>query len=543
MKRPGQVILVVLFSIFLFAPIVAQSAGVEGQQLELRNLAEPPDLSAGALLDTTTYRQASAYLTDHMPFRIPATRAEAWVDIEVFKDPSHPDLVFGKDGWWFFDDYLTLGCDVPAEASLIRHRVEALRAVTEASGRAFRFIVAPGKPAIYPEYLTKDLVERSQCSIDRREQLQAALASDPNTVTLWEPLLAEKALITDQAPEAALYFRRDTHWTPRAASVMVRETVDSFDPDLWTEDSRVQKGTDKMYSNLRYAAGLPGYDYADQWRIERPGVTFDSVSEYWVDATSDELQAPEDPDPQWKIEDGGTKLVRLVDYPELDFHPVIRVESSATGGAELIPGKTFILHDSFVRSSIWMFPEYFEDTTFAVRSLAYNSPWLTRELANADTFMFEIADFGMWDEFLNSWPMLSRSVEAYWPDLERYVVPSEPDTSTGLEVRDGRWRSTNDDPQLQLAPLAASTEGAYRFVVLDVTADTASTAELFYSPVGGAFDAEHRLEQPVEVGRHRIVFDVSAVTDTGAGEMSLRIDPAQSAGITVHSVDVLDIPG
>jgi hypothetical protein len=91
--------------------------------------------------------------------------------------------------------------------------------------------------------------------------------------------------------------------------------------------------------------------------------------------------------------------------------------------------------------------------------------------------------------------------------------------------------------------LAASTEGAYRFVVLDVTADTASTAELFYSPVGGAFDAEHRLEQPVEVGRHRIVFDVSAVTDTGAGEMSLRIDPAQSAGITVHSVDVLDIPG
>ena len=543
MNRTGQVILVVAFSLFLFAPLVAQSAGVEGEQLELRNLAEPPEMSPSDLLDASTYRQFSAYLTDHMPFRIPATRAEAWVDVELFHDPSHPDLVFGKDGWWFFDDYLTLGCDAPVDASFIRHRVDALQAVTEASGRQFRFIVAPGKPAIYPEYLTDDLVERSQCSIERRTQLQAALRSDRSVISLWDPLLSEKAKIADDSPEAALYFRRDTHWTPRAASVMVREAVNSLSPGLWDDDALVQRGTDKMYANLRYAAGLPGYDDADQWVIERPGVTFEAVDEYWVDATSDQLQTPDDPTPQWRIEDGGTELVRTVDYPELDFHPVIRVRSAAHPGVEMIPGNTFILHDSFVRSSIWMFPTYFEDTTFAVRSLAYNSPWLIDGLADADTFMFEIADFGVWDEFVDSWPMLSRSVEAFWPDLERYVTPSQPDTSTGLEVLDGGgWRSTNDDPQLQLAPLAAAADDAYRLVVLDVSSNAASTAELFYAATGETFNAEQRLTQPVETGRHRIVFDLSAVADTSDGEISLRIDPAQADGVTVHAIDVLDVP-
>ena len=183
-------------------------------------------------------------------------------------------VVVGKNGWLFlaFDDPRQGGAArLPQVTKIINDAVGLIRA----RGIECAVLVAPAKARIYPEFLPDDWTFSPEAERRYRlamEQLRAGGAVVPDLAQLF-------ANGRRSAPDEALYFRNDIHWTPAAAQLAATELVAQLSQRIRLPPSRApgtrlgervqMPGTENDLLNLLPGAERSKYQ-VEPYLVRRP---------------------------------------------------------------------------------------------------------------------------------------------------------------------------------------------------------------------------------------------------------------------------------
>lgn len=182
--------------------------------------------TATATAASGTLAAAAAAFDGQFAFRGRLVTAQAWLRARLFGVSPLPTVWRGRDGWWFYaddgavEDATNASPLTPAELEEWQVALQHTRDWLAARGTAYVFVIAPDKPAIYPEMLPPALHPRPGPT--RVDQLVAHLRAHTTVpvVDLRPPLLAAKA-------SARLYHRTDSHWNDIGAAVAYRAILDA----------------------------------------------------------------------------------------------------------------------------------------------------------------------------------------------------------------------------------------------------------------------------------------------------------------------------
>ncbi len=282
---------------FFSLPIAARVVGITAQSFENRPFAERPKLSQG----WDAFQQTSQFLTDRMPLRAQAVRANThiWTNI-LGTDPRYgqqtmladdqalpfagdaeqpPDpnvqtpqqkaaqVLRGDNGWLYLRGELERACVplVPYKLAIARwlSLVETIRA----SGRDVVLIVAPDKASVYPEHLPEDY-DFDDCAPEGKELFWTNMeraARDSALVPLRADLVRRKADFGDD-----LYARQDSHWTSLGSLSLVRAALDRVGQGVRIEPGEiVDPGRAKYQGDLTVLLGQPEQDTRAERKIRR----------------------------------------------------------------------------------------------------------------------------------------------------------------------------------------------------------------------------------------------------------------------------------
>lgn len=344
---------------FFATPVALRAVGITARPFENRRLAEAPSLSQG----WDAFDQATRFLTDRMPLREEAVRADSYISRRIFDTTpryaargaaarADRALPFagaqqgdgaagaggaagqatrvdeGKDGWLYLADEFTAACSptVPIERALGAWR--RLVSIVRASGRRAVVLVAPDKGSVYPEHVSLG-PRTSACARRGKERLWTLLERAPRSdgvIALRRALLSRK-----RRSRGLLYSRTDSHWNQRGATTLVEAA-------------------------LRYVGG--GVEVARGEIVERGNVTF----------TGD--------------------LTTLLGDPQTETGPRRDVRRSTA--APRVPGRTAYVLDSFgdiVNPQLIPYLEQF-------RRVPWDTPprQLLDAIAGADSVIFQVVE-------------------------------------------------------------------------------------------------------------------------------------------------------
>lgn len=285
-------VLAAIAAAFFATPLALLVVGVRAGEFENRQLASAPSLESGwDVFDETT-----RWLTDHMPLREEAVRANTRISLDVFdttplygqiahettsipagepagQEPAPPpatasQVLRGEDGWLYLQGEIDRACGpfVPFAEALARWR--RLVDIVRVSGRRAVLLVPPDKTAIYPEHLPGDLPTRG-CLDAANAQLWDLLEPPRGGVVgLREPVARLKAE-TDEL----VYKRKDSHWNDIAALETVRHALAGIGaPVSVRPEEIVDPGPAAYNGDLTVLLGVPESDEAPRRKIaRRPG--------------------------------------------------------------------------------------------------------------------------------------------------------------------------------------------------------------------------------------------------------------------------------
>ncbi len=186
--------------------------------------AEVPRDTPAAVAPVTSLADAARRFERRFAFRPRLVRWQAALRYRLLGVSPLPTVLAGRDGWWYYADDGALedaGNTPPFSAAELDHWRTTLQRTADwlaARGIAYVFVVAPGKPAIYPEYLPAALHRRAGPS--RADQLVAMLRARTTVpvVDLAPALLAART-------HARIYHRTDSHWNDLGAAIAYREIL------------------------------------------------------------------------------------------------------------------------------------------------------------------------------------------------------------------------------------------------------------------------------------------------------------------------------
>ncbi len=337
---------------FFAAPVALRAVGVHANAFENRRLAQAPELSQG----WEVFQQATRFLTDRMPLREQAVRANTKLWDKVFgtaprygsaaKDralpfggapgaagapPGTPQAQAGgaprgRDGWLYVPDELSTMCKPPVPFPQAIRRWEQLVSLVRASGRRAVMLIPPDKGSIYPEHLPADSSLTRCAKRGKREfwQQVSRLPRGAGLVGLREELLSLKRQTSD-----LVYSKSDTHWTTVGAIALVRAALAS-----------VGRG-------VQVAPG--------EFRPARPQPLVGDLSV-------------------------------LLGDPRSETVPQRIIRRSPT--APRVPGRSLFVHDSFGNAPMALLRPYFEDLDVMLWD-SVKPAQAARRIAAADTVIFE----------------------------------------------------------------------------------------------------------------------------------------------------------
>ena len=315
-------VLVALFLVVLSAPMAALIMGARPGDYLNKTLAEPPDLTLGAVSDTTYFVGLDDFIDENFPVRPQAIEARAAFELWLLSNSPNPRVVVGRDGWLFFDTTLEPEC--PSTAEEVLAQVDSLASSFAALGRDFRFTVAPDKRSIYPDRLPSSAAEATTCTDLQRPDLRAGMAARPeNTVDLWGPVLRQAEL----QPDEPVYRPHDTHWNPYGAAAAIGSIVESVSPGVWSREDIDPGPGYEVVGGLSRMLGLINTELV-------PGLTSDRADGDAGPVTSTTTLAP--------------RVKRMV----------------TTGGAPTVQGRTLIVGDSFFGGVLDHFAPWFADIIY-----------------------------------------------------------------------------------------------------------------------------------------------------------------------------------
>lgn len=202
MKRLSQ-IFITLFLVLCLTPFVGLLLGFESAGGANEILSPPPRFGL------TVLNECADFVADRFALRQQMISLWSFVNEKLLHTSAEEQVILGSDGFLYFsetlDDYTGVSL-TDAELEQIALRLAALQQTLEAEGKAFVFTIAPNKNSLYPEHMPASYPSRHENS--NAVRLQPYLAQHGvNYVNLFMSL-----------SEAQLYYRTDTHWTPRGAA-------------------------------------------------------------------------------------------------------------------------------------------------------------------------------------------------------------------------------------------------------------------------------------------------------------------------------------
>jgi alginate O-acetyltransferase complex protein AlgJ len=363
-----RILFAILAVAFFATPIAARMVGVTAESFENRPFAGAPKPSQG----WDAFGQTTRFLTDRMPLRAQAVRANTriWTDVfgttprygpvqapggdqalpfagapaaepaqapaDAAASASAAQVLVGRDGWLFLQGEQDRSCQPFMAFGEALGRWEELAAQIRADGRRVVLAVPPDKGSVYPEQLPDFPGEACAAAGKRRlwSLLSGAEAGTPQrVVALRDDLLAQKPSAGDD-----LYARKDSHWTTFGSLALVRALV----------------------GELGDAGGA-----TPEIRLRPDEIVDPGRAEYTGDLTA------------------------LLGAPETDTQA--RREIRRAAQAPRIPGRTVLVGDSYSEAPLPQLTPYFDD----LRVLSWvNTPaaQMADEIEQADTVVLETVE-------------------------------------------------------------------------------------------------------------------------------------------------------
>ena len=358
-RRLDRLVLVVTL-LGLLVPWGMLLAGFRPRPIENRPLARLPAITVTALLDGSWFRGADAFLSDNVwvrPYAIRIRGEAYWRS----GGTGNPEVLRGTGNWLFTREEFEPTCRT--DATQVLSAVQHVADVAAASGMTFRFLVIPDKHDIYPEHVGADPFPPA-CTEPQRAPLRAGIARlGPLAVDSWTVLTKARA----DDPQAQLYYAADTHWTPLGAAAVVRALVRSIDPGVLAADDLAIKGDFRRSVDLADQIGIHRVETTP--RVVRPGVT----------VTRTDVASPD-----------GIRTARAI------------FETTATGQAPTVAGRTLILYDSFFGIDVGVVAPCFADAVWVHIGDITSHPELASRLGPFKTVVFERVERAIYASDLNA---------------------------------------------------------------------------------------------------------------------------------------------
>lgn len=350
----------------IFGPLGLYVAGVRPQPFENKPLAQAPRPGDG----WAALRDLPAFASDHLPGREQAVRSAAWIDYFLLgtlpdraaegpalaKLPgpdgplrASPGVVRGRDGYLFLGDEFDSDCVVGAPFQSWLTAWQELASTIESSGRRVVFTVAPNKSSLQTDTLPA-AVPHGQCATTGMAEQNRIL--DANTHPLYLDL--RRALQAEWSAGEQVYWRTDTHWSPRGSATFARLLADRLVPGF-SDRITLDPAPVTRLGDLVRLAGLDFTETAPGARVVT-GAT-----------------------PRWTSD---------TDYgADGDVLNVHRWRSSPTGRS--IPGRTVLIGDSFTYYALANLRQLFAQGEFFW--VGFDDPQaVVHAVARADTVVIEV---------------------------------------------------------------------------------------------------------------------------------------------------------
>jgi len=360
-----KVIVLVWSSLLLGVPALLFAIGYVPENMENRSRSPMPAFSPGSLVDTGYYADLARHLSDYLPMRSLAIRADSAIDLWLFSDSPTSSVVKGRDGWFFARESVVSDCLGEDERSRFQaDRVTSLAQFLAAGNTRLLVAVVPDKESVYPEYLSGIARMGARCGDATREYLRRVLADTGDVYLDVFSLLERHRASPDHIP---LYSPLDTHWTTYGSGLFAEQFVKATEP--WSlVDARLERpGNDTGGGELSrmMAVDLPD-TRGGRYIWSRPGVR-----------EGDNHVIPHG---------GRGEAYRL-------FGGV------AEGSARLSDMKVVVIHDSFIYYT-WDHLARFFETALYVHWGVVDNPEVAGFMSDADIVLIESAERFAFDRFV-----------------------------------------------------------------------------------------------------------------------------------------------
>lgn len=273
-----------------------------------------------------------AAIIDQFPFRSRIIQGVRSFDLNPGGRAMFGEVTLGRDGWLFFRDDSGARLRGVEYVEEFQKQLSGLFTYADRLQYPLVVVVIPPKQAIYPEKLRGPDLEYFNRFTAERARFYEALDEFPARLV---PRVRSELESLKQTSRELVYHPQDTHYTHVGAMVVARSIVEAFSPGIWDEEAVRNERARPGYGDL---VGLAGFGAGwEQWEVIVSSVRRPGVSVETRELLSGE-DTPTDP---------------------------IRFQMTSEAGAMLIPGRSLIVHDSFIggflRDSL---AQYFEDVTF-----------------------------------------------------------------------------------------------------------------------------------------------------------------------------------
>lgn len=343
----GGICLFLLTTPILLFPVALHYNYSYLRSVEKRRPEKAPKIeSLAVFFDNDFYSKFDPFLSDRMAFRGSIIQTKRLIDVKLLRESRIGAVDIGQEvnqqHWMFLiQSYWDPAVQTEEAAREVVQLLNEFLVQSKQYKAEFRLAIAPDKHTIYPEYLNQKGRYDIQQTSNARKIFHDwfGQTNDSRIINLWSELLAEK-----KRTDALLYGPTDTHHTYVGAMVMLREIIESIDPSLWNEENIVPVGQKSIY-DLNTKIGVVNPDAPiDILEVQRPGVKVE------------------------KVFLGDQELENLSNYQEAIANANRRLLARAVMSSQdqpLIPGKTLVIHDSFIHSFLRpSIMQFFEDVSF-----------------------------------------------------------------------------------------------------------------------------------------------------------------------------------
>lgn len=183
---------------------------------EKRQLKTAPDLPKNYHELWKFPKNFEEFFDDNYGFRKTLIFLNSLILDKIFDQPSDSRVVFGKNGWLYFDNYqslLDISGDLGIDDDLVEKGVVAFYEnwqYLKSKNITYLLVITPDKAVIYPEFLADYIKVGNKQRIDKFIKLLKSKYPD-------FPIIDLRLTIISAKEKEIIYHQTDTHWNRRGA--------------------------------------------------------------------------------------------------------------------------------------------------------------------------------------------------------------------------------------------------------------------------------------------------------------------------------------